>query len=106
MSHARIAPSDGKLLVLTPGLGAVSTTFMAGVELARQGLAAPVGSLTQLAPIPGTDVPLKRALPLASLDQLTFAAWDMHGEDALTVARRSDVLTAQHLHQVERLLAG
>jgi myo-inositol-1-phosphate synthase len=101
-----IAPADGKLLVLTPGLGAVSTTFMAGVELARKGLAKPIGSLTQLAPIPGTNTPMKDALPLATLDQLAFAAWDMHGEDGLTVARRSDVLSAQHVHQTERLLSS
>jgi myo-inositol-1-phosphate synthase len=98
--------TDGNLLVLTPGLGAVSTTFMAGVELVRQGLAQPVGSLTQLGSLASTGARLADALPLAKLEQLSFAAWDMHGEDGLTVARRSDVLSAHHLQLVEKTLAG
>ena len=49
--NVRIAPAEGKLGVLIPGIGAVSTTFMAGVEAIKKGLAQPVGSLTQLATI-------------------------------------------------------
>lgn len=68
----------GKLAVLLPGLGAVATTTMAGVFLARRGIAAPVGSLTQLATIrlgkrtEGRTPRIKDFLPLAGLDQLTF----------------------------------
>ncbi len=115
-SDSRIDPGTGPLLVLTPGLGAVATTFMAGVELVRQGLATPVGSLTQLGtmqagddpdhPVRGiTGEPLRDVLPLARLEDLAFAGWDIHGEDALTVAKRSDVLTASHLAAVQAFLA-
>ena len=50
-SSSKIAPASGKLGILTPGLGAVATTFMAGVESVRRGLSAPIGSLTQMATI-------------------------------------------------------
>lgn len=113
-SHADIAPATGPLLVLLPGLGAVSTTFLAGVELARRGLATPVGSMTQLghmnaagpdsATATAAGVPLTEALPLAGLHDLVFAAWDIHGEDAWTVARRSDVLTEAHLLPIKDFL--
>jgi myo-inositol-1-phosphate synthase len=100
-----IEPGLGPLLVLTPGLGAVATTFIAGVELVRRGLALPVGSLTQLGSMPGADGErLRDTLPLARLDDLRFAAWDLHGEDALTVARRSAVLNTEHLRAVEDFL--
>jgi myo-inositol-1-phosphate synthase len=106
----RVDPGTGPLLVLTPGLGAVATTFMAGVELVRQGKATPVGSVTQLGSLTcegeETAEPMRDLLPLARLQDLTFAGWDIHGEDALTVARRSDVLTAEHLAAVHDFLAG
>ena len=79
----RIAPAKGKLGILTPGMGAVSTTFMAGVELVRRGEANPVGSLTQLGAIrlgKRTDKrsPLiKDFVPLASLDDIVFGGWDV-----------------------------
>jgi myo-inositol-1-phosphate synthase len=111
-SHADIASTNGPLLVLLPGLGAVSTTFIAGVELARRGLATPVGSMTQLGRmeqqdgvVTGEKVPWAEALPLASLDDLVFAAWDIHGEDALTVARRSEVLNDGHLREIAGFLS-
>ncbi len=77
-----IAPAKGKLGVLCVGLGAVASTFIAGVELARRGMARPIGSLTQLATIrlgKRTDSrsPLiKDFVPLADLDDLVFGAWD------------------------------
>ena len=105
------APS-GKLAVLIPGLGAVATTFIAGVELARRGLGMPVGSLTQL----GTArlgkrtehrvVPLAELVPLAGLDDLVFGAWDIVDENALEVARRSGVLPETQLAPVAEVLAG
>src|SRR5919112_232709 len=70
----RIAPAEGKLGILIPGIGAVSTTFMAGVEAVKRGLAEPVGSLTQLATIrlgKRTDARtpyIKDFVPLAGLD--------------------------------------
>jgi len=99
-----IKPADGKLLVLLPGLGAVSTTFIAGVELARQGIEQPVGSLTQLARLDGTDKGIHEQVNLTPLDQIEFAGWDLHGENAAEVAKRSDVLTGKHFAAVEPLL--
>jgi myo-inositol-1-phosphate synthase len=112
MPHLPIEPAGGPLLVLTPGLGAVATTFMAGVDLTRRGLACPVGSQTQLGVLPrqgavdGESAPLRESLPLADLDSLAFEAWDIHGEDALSVARRSDVLSSEHLREVSSMLGA
>ena len=78
----QIAPADGKLGVLCVGLGAVATTFMAGVENIRRGTALPIGSVTQMGTIrlgKRTDkrAPLIRDfVPLAALDDLVFGAWD------------------------------
>ncbi|QIL68611.1 inositol-3-phosphate synthase [Escherichia coli] len=78
-----IPPADGRLAVFLPGLGAVATTMIAGVMLARKGKAVPVGSMTQLGTIDldeaggGTSSPLIRDwAPLAALEQMDFAAWD------------------------------
>lgn len=103
-------PPSGKLLVLTPGLGAVATTFVAGVELARRGEAVPIGSLTQLGTVrlgkrsDGRTVPIRELVPLASLDDLVFGAWDVVSEDAARVARRSRVLDDRHLDAVSPFL--
>ena len=89
--------SARKLRILTPGLGAVSTTLMAGVMLARKGLAKPIGSLTEYGDIDG--VPL--ADMVASLDDIEFGAWDVFDESAYDVAARSGVLSPAHLAEVE-----
>jgi myo-inositol-1-phosphate synthase len=105
-----VKPAQGKLLVLIPGLGAVSTTFIAGVEAARRGLAKPIGSITQLQTIrlgkrSENRTPLIRELvPLAGLDDLVFAGWDIHGEDAYQAAARSQVLTRDSLAPLEEFL--
>jgi len=87
----------GKLRILTPGLGAVSTTLMAGVILARKGLATPVGSLTEYGDIDGIPV----AEVTARLDDIEFGAWDIYDESAYDVAARSGVLSPEHLAAVE-----
>ena len=95
--------AEGKLGVLLPGLGAVATTFIAGVMLARRGLGEPVGSMTQLGTIrlgKRTDdrVPAVRDfVPLAKLSDLTFGAWDIIPDDALAAARESGVLEDRHI---------
>ncbi len=102
----RIAPADGPLGVLLPGLGAVATTAIAGVASIRRGLSRPVGSLTQLATIrlgrrSENRAPLiRRFLPLASLDQLVFGGWDIVDESAYESALRSEVLEERHLAPV------
>ncbi len=103
----QVQPADGKLGVLLPGLGAVSTTFIAGCFLARRGLAAPIGSLTQLATIrlgKRTDnrAPLiKDFVPLAGLDQLCFGAWDLFADNAYESASHAQVLSREHLELVK-----
>src|SRR2546430_2601049 len=98
-----IGPASGRLGVLMVGLGAVASTFVAGVELVRRGHARPIGSLTQMGTIRlgrRTDerVPLIRDfVPLADLDQLTFGAWDPFPDNAYQAALRCGVLD-RHTH--------
>jgi len=111
-SSARtIAPAQGRLGILTPGMGAVATTVYAGVEAARKGLAAPIGSLTQMATIrlgKRTDAraPLiKEFVPLASLDDVVFGGWDPFPDDAFTAAKKAGVLGYEHLEALKPFLA-
>jgi len=93
-----IAEAKGKLGVLLVGLGAVSTTFVAGVEAIRKGLSKPIGSLTQMGTIrlgKRTDnrVPkIKDFVPLASLDDIVFGAWDIFSDNAYDAAMKAGVL--------------
>src|SRR5262245_12355358 len=95
---AVIAPAKGKLGVLLVGLGAVSTTFIAGVEAIKQGLAEPIGSLTQMGTLrlgKRTDnrVPaIKDFVPLAQLKDLVFGAWDIFPDSAYEAALHAGVL--------------
>jgi myo-inositol-1-phosphate synthase len=88
---------------LTPGLGAVATTFIAGCLLARRGLGKPTGSLTQLGSIrlgkrtEGRTPRIQDIVSLASLDQLEFGAWDIFPDDAFESASHAKVLEASHL---------
>ena len=90
------------LRILTPGLGAVSTTLMAGIMLSRKGLSKPIGALTEYGDFNGTPI---RDL-VASLDDIRFAAWDPFGQDALTVARESNVLSDKDLEPIAEELAA
>ena len=98
-----IQPAKGKLGILMVGLGAVSTTFVAGVLAARKGLAKPFGSLTQMGTIrlgKRTDhkSPLvKDFAPLASLDDIVFGAWDIFEDNAFDAALKAGVLDGKHL---------
>src|SRR2546422_5885557 len=98
-----IAPATGKLGVMLVGLGAVSTTFIAGVENVRRGRALPIGSLRQMATIRLGKRTEKRApkikevVPLAHLKDLLFAAWDPISDDPDTAAREAGVLD-KHEH--------
>ncbi len=93
-----IAPASGKLGILLVGLGAVSTTFVAGVEAIRKGMAAPVGSLTQMGTIrlgkrTENNCPkIKDFVPLAGLDDIVFGAWDIFSDSAYEAARNAGVL--------------
>ncbi len=109
---ASIAPASGKLVIFTPGLGAVATTFIAGVERVRRGLSAPIGSLTQMATIrlgKRTEArsPLIRDfVPLAALQDIVFAAWDPIPDDAYTAAVKAGVLQASDLEPIADFLKG
>jgi len=108
----QIEKADGKLGVLLPGMGAVATTFIAGCMLARKNLAQPVGSLTQLGTIrlgKRTDnrAPLIRDfVPLAGLDQLEFAGWDIFPDNAHESATHAAVLESKHLEPIRGELAA
>jgi myo-inositol-1-phosphate synthase len=107
---ASIAPPKGKLGVLTPGMGAVSTTFMAGVELVRRGESVPVGSLTQLGTIrlgkrtEGRVPKINDLVPLAKLEDLVFGGWDVFPDDAHQAAAKAGVLDAKDLVKVQKFL--
>jgi myo-inositol-1-phosphate synthase len=109
---AGIAPAKGKLGVLLPGMGAVSTTFMAGVELVRRNAAIPVGSLTQMGTIrlgkrtEGRSPRIKDFAPLANLNDLVFGGWDVFPDNAYEAASKSGVLDANHLGKVKKFLTG
>jgi myo-inositol-1-phosphate synthase len=105
-----IASPKGRLGVLTPGMGAVSTTFMAGVELVRRGESAPVGSLTQLGTIrlgkrtEGRTPKINEFVPLAKLDDIVFGGWDVFPDDAYQAASKAGVLDAKDLSKVQKFL--
>jgi myo-inositol-1-phosphate synthase len=106
-----IAPPKGKLGILTPGMGAVSTTFMAGVELVRRGHSVPVGSLTQLGTIrlgkrtEGRSPKIKDFVKLAKLDDIVFGGWDVFPDNAYQAAVKAGVLDAKDLVKVEKFLS-
>jgi myo-inositol-1-phosphate synthase len=107
-----IAPAEGRLGILLPGLGAVATTMIAGVLLARKGHGTLVGSLTQLGTIrlgkrtDGRAPRIADFLPLASLDQLVFGGWDIFPDSAHESAVHADVLRPEHLELVRDELAA
>src|SRR5437763_11192359 len=83
-----IRPAKGKLGILLPGMGAVATTFIAGVMNIRRGLAKPIGSLTQMGTIrlgkrtDNRSPAIGDFVPLAKLDDLVFGGWDLFRDDA------------------------
>jgi myo-inositol-1-phosphate synthase len=113
MSSPRsIAPATGRLGILTPGLGAVASTFIAGVLAARSKGAAPIGSVTQMAHIrlgsrdEGRNPMIKDFVPLASLDDIVFGAWDPISPNALEAATTAGVLEERDLASISAELEG
>ena len=102
-----IAPARGKLGVLLVGLGAVSTTTIAGVFAIRKGLAQPIGSLTQMGTVrlgkrtEARSPKISEMVPLASLDDLVFGGWDLFPENAYQAACQAGVLPREMLEQVK-----
>ncbi len=103
----KIADATGKLGVLLVGLGAVSTTTIAGVLAVRRGLAPPIGALTQMGTIrlgkrtEGRSPLIKDFVPLAALDNVVFGAWDLFEDNAYEAAKTAGVLEADLLEQVK-----
>ncbi|MBA3656897.1 MAG: inositol-3-phosphate synthase [Gemmatimonadaceae bacterium] len=111
-SRTPVAPPHGKLGILTPGLGAVATTFIAGVESVRRGYSKPIGSLTQMATIrlgkrtENRSPLIKDFVPLADLNDIVFGAWDPIPDDALTAARKAGVLEERDIAPIADFLAS
>ena len=107
-----IAPATGRLGVLTPGLGAVASTFIAGVIAARNGLAVPIGSVTQMAHIrlgqrdEDRNPLIRDFVPLAGLDDLVFGGWDPISANVLEAARTCGVLEERDLAPLSAELEG
>jgi myo-inositol-1-phosphate synthase len=112
MTAREISPATGKLGVLTPGLGAVASTFMAGVLAARKEGVAPLGSVSQMAHIRlGTREENRNPLirdfaPLASLDDIVFGGWDPISANALEAARTCGVLEEKDLAAISSEMEG
>ncbi len=107
-----IKPAQGKLGILTPGMGAVSTTFMGGVEAVRRGMRLPIGSQTQMGHIrlgKRTDnrQPLVRNfVPLADLNDIVFGGWDIFNDSAHEAAVNAGVLERHVLEELRPFLSG
>jgi len=106
-----IAPAEGKLGVLSVGLGAVASTLIAGVELAKRGLGAPIGSLTQMDTIrlgkrtDGRNPMIKDFVPLARIEDIVWGSWDPFPDDAYVAAQRAGVLeSGKHLEAISDAL--
>lgn len=106
MQNTTVKPAEGKLGVMVVGLGAVTTTFITGVLMTRKGLAKPVGSMTQYDIMRVGEGAEKRYLkygdivPLAQLDDMEFAAWDVYPANAYESALNAEVLTEKDINLV------
>jgi len=102
----------GKLGVMIPGMGAVATTFVAGVEAIRKGLSKPIGSLTQMGTIrlgkrtDGRSPAIKEFVPLAALNDLVFTGWDIFEDDMYAAASNAGVLDSKLLDQIKPFLSS
>ena len=111
-SGSKIEAAKGKLGVMIVGMGAVATTFVAGVEAVRKGFAAPVGSLTQMGTIrlgkrtDGRSPLISEFVPLASLKDLVFTGWDIFEDDMYAAASNAGVLESELLKKVKPLLSS
>src|SRR6516162_3737795 len=107
-----IAPAKGKLGIMIPGMGAVATTFVAGVEAVRKGISSPVGSLTQMGTIrlgkrtEGRSPKVKDFVPLSELNDLVFTGWDIFEDDMYAAAGKAGVLDRSLLEQVKPFLSS
>src|SRR3984885_5387772 len=112
VADSAIEPAKGKLGVMIPGMGAVATTFVAGVEAVRKGIAKPIGSLTQMGTIrlgkrtEGRFPKINEFVPLAGLNDLVFTGWDIFEDDMYAAAGKAGVLDRSLLEQVKPFLSS
>src|SRR5881628_1593158 len=101
-----VRPASGKLGILLPGMGAVATTFIAGVQAVKRGLGKPIGSLTQMGTIrlgkrtENRVMRIQDFVSLARLEDLVFGAWDIFPDDAYEAATEANVLDRSLLDQL------
>jgi myo-inositol-1-phosphate synthase len=111
-SPAKIEKASGRLGVLMPGLGAVSTTFIAGTLAIRKGLSRPIGSLTQMGSLrlgkrtEKREVDIKDFVPLANLDDLVFGGWDLFEDNCYEAAVKAGVIDVSLLDQIKPELSS
>ncbi|MGE5383011.1 MAG: inositol-3-phosphate synthase [Omnitrophica WOR_2 bacterium] len=107
-----IEKPEGKLGILLPGLGAVATTFIAGVLAVRKGIALPIGSFTQMGNIrvgkrtEGRNPKIKEFVPLAALDDIVFGGWDIFEDNAYESAMKAGVIDKQLLTELKIEMAA
>src|SRR5215510_786553 len=112
MKGISIAPAEGRLGILLVGLGAVSTTTIAGVLAIRKGLSKPIGSLTQMGTVrlgrhtEGRSPLIKELVPLADLNDIVFGGWDIFEDNCYEAAKHAGVLEDKLLEQVKDELAA
>src|SRR3974390_2704678 len=110
--RTEVAPAKGKLGIMIPGMGAVATTFVAGVEAVRKGISSPIGSVTQMGHIrlgkrtEGRSPKIKDFVPLAGLNDLAFTGWDIFDDDMYVAAGKAGVLERSLLEQVKPFLSS
>ena len=110
--NVQIAPAEGKLGVLIPGMGAVTTTFIAGLEAFKRGLGKPIGSLTQLGTIrlgkrtDGRSPAIKDFVPLARMEDIEVGCWDIYNDNAYEAAVKAGVLEMPLLEQLKEPLSA
>ena len=107
-----IMPAEGKLGILMPGLGAVATTFIAGVEAIKKELASPIGSLTQMGSLrlgkrtENKYPKIKDFVPLAALNDIVFGGWDLYKDNVYEAAMHAKVLDAHLLLSIKEELSA
>lgn len=107
MKIENIQPANGKLAILTPGMGAVTSTLIAGVLATRRGLAKPIGSLTQMGKIrlgkrsENRSKLIKELVPLTSLDNVVFGGWDIYPDNAYEAAKKAKVVDCDLLENLK-----
>lgn len=107
MKVDKILPAEGKLAILTPGMGAVTSTLIAGVLATRRGMAKPIGSLTQMGKIrlgkrsEDRSKLIKDLVPLTSLENIVFGGWDIYSDNAYEAAKKAKVVDCNLLEELK-----